>query len=86
MERVRDAVYNNGIRTPQFFIDHDKLRSGLITANQVCNIIIITIIITGKFGGSFNLAIWRICPLITKLKFSIGRNVSAVVVAPETPN
>ncbi len=42
--------------------------------------------ITGKFGGSFNLAIWRIWPLITKLKISSGRNVSAVVITPETPN
>ncbi len=44
--------------------------------------------IMGKFGGSFNLTIW---PLIaelktTKLKFSGGRNVSAVVATPETPN
>ncbi len=42
----------------------------------------------GKFGGrsSFNLAIWRIWPLIAKLKISGGRNVSAVVATPEPPN
>lgn len=33
-QRVRDAVYKNGIRTTEFFRDHDKLRSGVITENQ----------------------------------------------------
>ena len=33
--RIRDAVYKNGIRTTEFFRDHDKLRSGVITENQV---------------------------------------------------
>ena len=33
--RIRDAVYKNGIRTTEFFRDHDKLRSGIITENQV---------------------------------------------------
>ncbi len=41
--------------------------------------------IMGKFGGSFNLVIWRIWPLIAKLKFPGGRKVSAVVATPETP-
>lgn len=31
----RDVVYKNGIRTTEFFEDHDKLRSGIITENQV---------------------------------------------------
>ena len=31
----RDAVYKNGIRTTEFFKDHDKLRSGIITETQV---------------------------------------------------
>ena len=34
-QRIRDAVYKNGIRTTEFFRDHDKLRSGVITENQV---------------------------------------------------
>ncbi len=38
LQRLKDAVYKNGIRTTEFFIDHDKLRSGLITANQVCKL------------------------------------------------
>lgn len=33
------AVYKNGIRTVEFFKDHDKLRSGIITENQfVCGL------------------------------------------------
>ena len=28
-------MYKNGIRTTEFFRDHDKLRSGVITENQV---------------------------------------------------
>ena len=31
----RIVVYKNGIRTTEFFRDHDKLRSGVITENQV---------------------------------------------------
>ena len=31
----RMVVYKNGIRTTEFFRDHDKLRSGVITENQV---------------------------------------------------
>ncbi len=27
-------MFKNGIRTTEFFCDHDKLRSGLITENQ----------------------------------------------------
>ena len=34
-QRIRDAMYKNGIRTTEFFRDHDKLRSGVITENQV---------------------------------------------------
>lgn len=38
-DKVRIAVYKNGIRTPEFFRDYDKLRSGIITENQfVCGI------------------------------------------------
>jgi Ca2+-binding EF-hand superfamily protein len=37
--RIRDAVYKNGIRTTEFFRDHDKLRSGVITENQfICGL------------------------------------------------
>eukprot|EP00731_Ephydatia_muelleri_P005665 Em0002g1841a len=32
--KIRDAVYKNGIRTTEFFKDHDKLRSGIITETQ----------------------------------------------------
>ena len=32
-------MYKNGIRTTEFFKDHDKLRSGVITENQfVCGL------------------------------------------------
>ena len=34
-EKIRIAVYKNGVRTTEFFRDHDKLRSGIITENQV---------------------------------------------------
>ena len=34
-QRIKDAIYKNGIRTTEFFRDHDKLRSGVITKNQV---------------------------------------------------
>jgi Ca2+-binding EF-hand superfamily protein len=38
-QRIRDAVYKNGIRTTEFFRDHDKLRSGVITENQfICGL------------------------------------------------
>ncbi|EDO33216.1 predicted protein [Nematostella vectensis] len=38
-ERIRVAVFKNGIRTPEFFRDHDKLRSGIITENQfICGL------------------------------------------------
>jgi Ca2+-binding EF-hand superfamily protein len=37
--RIQDVVYKNGIRTTEFFKDHDKLRSGVITENQfVCGL------------------------------------------------
>ena len=34
-QRIKDAIYKNGIRTTEFFRDHDKLRSGVITENHV---------------------------------------------------
>ena len=34
-EKIREAIHKNGIRTTEFFKDHDKLRSGEITENQV---------------------------------------------------
>lgn len=38
-EKIRTAVYKNGVRTTEFFRDHDKLRSGVITENQfVCGL------------------------------------------------
>jgi len=33
-EKIRLAVVKNGLRTTEFFKDHDKLRSGIITENQ----------------------------------------------------
>jgi len=37
--KVREAVHKHGIRTTEFFKDHDKLRSGIITKNQfVCGL------------------------------------------------
>lgn len=33
-ERIRVAVFKNGIRTTEFFRDHDKLRSGIVTESQ----------------------------------------------------
>ncbi|RUS91000.1 hypothetical protein EGW08_001217, partial [Elysia chlorotica] len=39
LDKVRVSVYKNGIRTIEFFKDHDKLRSGVITENQfVCGL------------------------------------------------
>ena len=38
-DRLRIAVFKNGVRTTEFFKDYDKLRSGLITENQfVCGL------------------------------------------------
>ncbi|XP_013383058.1 uncharacterized protein LOC106153608 [Lingula anatina] len=38
-DKIRVAVFKNGVRTPEFFRDHDKLRSGIITENQfVCGL------------------------------------------------
>lgn len=38
-EKIRVAVFKSGIRTPEFFRDHDKLRSGIITENQfICGL------------------------------------------------
>ena len=39
--RIQVAVHKYGIRTPEFFRDHDKLRSGIITKNQfVCGLML----------------------------------------------
>jgi len=35
MLKISNAVYKNGVRTTEFFKDHDKLNSGIITENQV---------------------------------------------------
>ncbi|KAK3583614.1 hypothetical protein CHS0354_039437 [Potamilus streckersoni] len=38
-DKIRVAVFKNGVRTTEFFKDHDKLRSGIITENQfVCGL------------------------------------------------
>lgn len=38
-EKIREAIHKNGIRTTEFFKDHDKLRSGEITENQfICGL------------------------------------------------
>ncbi len=34
-QKIGTVVYKNGLRTTEFFRDHDKLRSGIITENQV---------------------------------------------------
>lgn len=35
----RDAVYKYGIRTTEFFVDHDKFQTGIITENQfICGL------------------------------------------------
>ncbi|XP_064617922.1 uncharacterized protein LOC135482031 [Liolophura sinensis] len=38
-DKIMVAVYKNGIRTTEFFRDHDPLRSGIITENQfICGL------------------------------------------------
>jgi len=37
-EKIREAIHKNGIRTTEFFKDHDKLRRGEITENQVSDL------------------------------------------------
>lgn len=38
-DKIRIAVFKNGVRTTEFFKDHDKLRSGIITENQfICGL------------------------------------------------
>lgn len=40
-DKLRVAVFKNGIRSLDFFKDHDKLRSGVITENQfICGIVL----------------------------------------------
>ena len=36
LSNIGNVVFKNGIRTTEFFKDHDKLNSGVITENQVC--------------------------------------------------
>ena len=36
LSKIGNVVFKNGIRTTEFFKDHDKLNSGVITENQVC--------------------------------------------------
>lgn len=36
LSKIGNVVFKNGIRTTEFFKDHDKLNSGVITQNQVC--------------------------------------------------
>ncbi|XP_033106808.1 uncharacterized protein LOC117108769 [Anneissia japonica] len=39
--KIQVAVHKNGVRTTEFFKDHDKLRSGVITENQfVCGLML----------------------------------------------
>ena len=40
-EKIREAIHKNGIRTTEFFKDHDKLRSGEITENQVSKMVLV---------------------------------------------
>lgn len=35
LSKIGNIVFKNGIRTTEFFKDHDKLNSGVITENQV---------------------------------------------------
>ena len=35
LSKIGNMVFKNGIRTTEFFKDHDKLNSGVITHNQV---------------------------------------------------
>ena len=39
-EKIKEAVHKNGIRTTEFFRDHDKLRSGEITESQARNLMV----------------------------------------------
>lgn len=40
-DKLRVAVFKNGIRSLEFFKDHDKLRSGIITENQfICGLVL----------------------------------------------
>lgn len=39
LSKIGNVVFKNGIRTTEFFKDHDKLNSGVITENQVCIVI-----------------------------------------------
>ena len=46
--KIRIAVHKNGIRTTEFFKDHDKLRSGIITENQVRFLLFIIILLNNN--------------------------------------
>ncbi|KAI8521606.1 hypothetical protein Bbelb_013600 [Branchiostoma belcheri] len=66
-EKIRKAVYKNGIRTIEFFRDHDKLRSGIITENQfVCGLAL-------AVGKEANLARTEIQKLADYYKTEDGR-------------
>ncbi|KAL8564995.1 hypothetical protein ACOMHN_003371 [Nucella lapillus] len=40
-DKLRVAIFKNGIRSLEFFKDHDKLRSGIITENQfICGLVL----------------------------------------------
>lgn len=41
LDIIMTIVFKNGIRTTEFFCDHDKLKSGVITENQfVCGLLL----------------------------------------------
>lgn len=56
-EKIRVAVFKNGVRTTEFFRDHDKLRSGIITENQV--------------QLSFIYSIWRLLSVYKSMNVTI---------------
>ena len=40
-DKLRVATFKNGIRSLEFFKDHDRLRSGIITENQfICGLVL----------------------------------------------
>jgi len=66
-DKIRVAIYKNGIRTTEFFKDHDKLRSGVITENQfVCRL-------SQGCGGQAHLSADEIKKLTDHYKTSDGR-------------
>ncbi|KXJ27651.1 hypothetical protein AC249_AIPGENE16872 [Exaiptasia diaphana] len=68
-EKIRVAVFKNGIRTTEFFCDHDKLRSGIITENQfICGL-------TLCCGSQANLSRNEIQKVVDAFKTDDGRVV-----------